>query len=294
MISAPRAIPCRAVFVAQRVSYATNFSDVENQGLACRISLSHNRAMKYGYARVSTDDQNTALQRAALQRAGCTTIFTDEGLSGATVKRPALTRCLKALRPGDTLIVWKLDRLGRNLRDLITLLDALRTQGIKFHSLTEHIDTETAAGRAMWQMIGVLAELERSLITERTRAGVQAAKQRGVQFGPKPKLTPQQITHARAPPRPGRARTRDRRAVQGAPGDALPGPGRLGRPPPGLGDTLLCRVSRALHLQADSGGDRLAKPRTLVCRVAPGQLDAAWGWGSPLDARLQGWHAHRV
>jgi DNA invertase Pin-like site-specific DNA recombinase len=101
--------------------------------------------MKYGYARVSTDDQNTALQRAALQRAGCTTIFTDEGLSGATVKRPALTRCLKALRPGDTLIVWKLNRLGRNLCDLITLLDALRTQGIHFQSLTEHIDTR--AGR---------------------------------------------------------------------------------------------------------------------------------------------------
>jgi DNA invertase Pin-like site-specific DNA recombinase len=77
------------------------------------------------------------------------------------------------------------------------LLDELRTQGIHFQSLTEHIDTETAAGRAMWQMIGVLAELERSLITERTRAGVQAAKQRGVQFGPKPKLTPQQMTHAR-------------------------------------------------------------------------------------------------
>ena len=153
--------------------------------------------MKYGYARVSTDDQNTALQLAALKKAGCKTIFKDEGLSGATVKRPALTRCLKVLRPGDTLIVWKLDRLGRNLRDLITLLDELRTQGIKFRSLTEHIDTETAAGRAMWQMIGVLAELERSLITERTRAGVQAAKQRGVPFGPKPKLTPQQITHAR-------------------------------------------------------------------------------------------------
>src|SRR5438132_11524511 len=153
--------------------------------------------MKYGYARVSTDDQNTALQLAALKKAGCKTIFKDEGLSGATVKRPALTRCLKALCPGDTLIVWKLDRLGRNLRDLITLLDELRTPGIKFRSLTEHIDTETAAGRAMWQMIGVLAELERSLITERTRAGVQAAKQRGVQFGPKPKLTPQQIKHAR-------------------------------------------------------------------------------------------------
>src|SRR6516162_94304 len=153
--------------------------------------------MKYGYARVSTDDQNTALQRAALKRAGCKTIFTDEGLSGATVKRPALTRCLKALRSGDTLIVWKLDRLGRNLRDLITLLDALRTQGIKFRSLTEHIDTETAAGRAMWQMIGVLAELERSLIAERTRAGVIAAKRWGVKFGRKRKLTAQQIGHAR-------------------------------------------------------------------------------------------------
>ena len=154
--------------------------------------------MNYGYARVSTDDQNPALQLSALQKAGCTTIFKDEGLSGATVKRPALTRCLKDLRPGDTLIVWKLDRLGRSLRDLITLLDDLRARGIQFQSLTEHIDTETAAGRAMWQMIGVLAELERSLITERTRAGVTAAKQRGVTFGPKPKLTAQQITHARA------------------------------------------------------------------------------------------------
>jgi DNA invertase Pin-like site-specific DNA recombinase len=118
-------------------------------------------------------------------------------LSGATTKRPALIRCLKALRPGDTLIVWKLDRLGRSLRDLITMLDELRTQGVKFRSLTEHIDTETAAGRAMWQMIGVMAEMERSLIAERTRAGVKAAKSRGVKFGRKPKLTPLQITHAR-------------------------------------------------------------------------------------------------
>src|SRR5215475_14598270 len=106
------------------------FSIVENQGLARRISLSHNDSMKYGYARISTDDQNTALQLAALKRAGCKTIFTDEGISGVTVKCPALTRCLKALRPGDTLIVWKLDCLGRGLRDLITLLDALRAQGI--------------------------------------------------------------------------------------------------------------------------------------------------------------------
>ena len=112
--------------------------------------------MKYGYARVSTDDQNPALQLEALRKAGCKTIFKDEGLSGATVKRLALLRCLKALQSGDTLTVWKLDRLGRSLRDLITMLDDLRTRGVKFHSLTEAIETTTPTGRAMWQMIGVL------------------------------------------------------------------------------------------------------------------------------------------
>ncbi len=153
--------------------------------------------MKYGYARVSTDDQNPALQLAALKAAGCKTVFKDDGLSGATTKRPALLRCLKNLEHGDTLIVWKLDRLGRSLRDLITMLDDLKQRGVKFRSLTEAIDTETPTGRHMWQIIGVLAELERSLISERTRAGVKAAKGRGVKFGRKPKLTPQQITHAR-------------------------------------------------------------------------------------------------
>ena len=153
--------------------------------------------MRYGYARVSTDDQNSALQLAALKKAGCKTIFKDEGISGATTKRPSLLRCLKTLQEGDTLIVWKLDRLGRSLRDLIAMLDELRSRGVKFHSLTEHIDTETPTGRAMWQMIGVLAELERSMITERTRAGVKAAQRRGVKFGRKPKMTPQQVAHAR-------------------------------------------------------------------------------------------------
>ena len=120
--------------------------------------------MKYGYARVSTDDQNTALQIAALKKAGCKTLFKDEGISGATTKRPALLRCLKTLQSGDTLIVWKLDQLGRSLRDLICMLDNFKQRGIKFKSLTEAIDTDTPTGRAMWQMIGVLAELERSLI----------------------------------------------------------------------------------------------------------------------------------
>ena len=152
--------------------------------------------MKYGYARVSTEDQNPAMQLAALKKAGCKTVFKDE-VTGAHVNRPALARCLKKLETGDTLIVWKLDRLGRSLRDLITMLDDFRSTGIRFKSLTEAIDTETPTGRAMWQMIGVLAELERSLIVERTRAGVKAAQKRGVKFGRKVKLTPDRVAHAR-------------------------------------------------------------------------------------------------
>jgi len=110
-------------------------------------------------------------------------IFKDAGKSGATTKRPALLRCRKKLEPGDTLIVWKLNRLGRSLRDLITMLDDLKKQGVKFRSPTEHIGTETPTGRAMWQLIGVLAELQRSLISERTRAGAADTRARGVKFG---------------------------------------------------------------------------------------------------------------
>ena len=152
--------------------------------------------MKYGYARVSTEDQNPALQLAALKKAGCVKTFRDE-VTGAHVRRPALTRCLKTLETGDTLIVWKLDRLGRGLRDLIHMLDDFKQRGIRFKSLTEAIDTETPTGRAMWRMIGVLAELERSLMAERTRAGVKAAQRRGVKFGRKVKLTPGRLAHAR-------------------------------------------------------------------------------------------------
>ena len=152
--------------------------------------------MKIGYCRVSTDDQNPDLQLAALKRAGCRRIFTDKA-TGAHVKRPELVKCLKALDAGDTLIVWKLDRLGRSLRDLIALLDDLKARGVAFRSLTEAIDTATATGRAMWQMVGILAELERSLIQERTKAGRAAAVARGVKMGRKPKLSPQQVAHAR-------------------------------------------------------------------------------------------------
>src|SRR5215831_18790285 len=152
--------------------------------------------MKIGYCRVSTDDQNPDLQLAALKRAGCKQIFTDKA-TGAHIKRPELAKCLKALKAGDVLIVWKLDRLGRSLHDLIGLLDDLKTRGVAFRSVTESIDTATPTGRAMWQMVGILAELERSLIHERIKAGRAAAQARGVKMGRKPKLTTRQVTHAR-------------------------------------------------------------------------------------------------
>lgn len=139
---------------------------------------------------------NPALQLTALKKAGCKTVFKDE-VTGAHVNRPALQRCLKALQSGDTLIVWKLDRLGRSLRDLIAMLDDFKRREVKFRSLTESIDTESPTGRAMWQIIGVLAELERSLIAERTSAGLAAAKRRGVKLGRKPKLTPALTARAR-------------------------------------------------------------------------------------------------
>src|SRR6266446_6811414 len=152
--------------------------------------------MKIGYCLVSTDDQNPALQLTALKRAGCRRIFTDKA-TGAHVKRPELAKCLKALKAGDVLIVWKLDRQGRSLHDLIGLLDDLKTRGVAFRSVTESIDTATPTGHAMWQMVGILAELERSLIQERTKAGRAAAQARGVKMGRKPLLSAQQVAHAR-------------------------------------------------------------------------------------------------
>jgi len=152
--------------------------------------------MKYGYARVSTDDQKADLQINALKKAGCDYIFTDT--SGGTVKkRPELTRCLEFLRAGDVLIVWKLDRLGRSLSHLVTVLSDLQERGVAFKSLTEAIDTESAAGRLMGHILGALAEFERALIVERTQAGLKAAKKRGTKLGRKPSLSDDQRKHAR-------------------------------------------------------------------------------------------------
>lgn len=136
-----------------------------------------------GYARVSTGEQNLRLQIDALQAAGCERIFRDKGVSGKTAERPGLSRALSALRPGDVLVVWRLDRLGRSLRHLIELIHDLSEVGNGFQSLSETIDTGSATGRLFLHLMGALAEFERSLISERTRAGLEAARRRGKRLG---------------------------------------------------------------------------------------------------------------
>ena len=154
--------------------------------------------MLVGYARVSTDDQDLSLQRDALLAADCERIFTDT-MSGAKVERPGLGEALAFCRPGDTLVVWRLDRLGRSLTNLIELLNALAEREIGFRSLSEQIDTTTSGGKLVFHIFGALAEFERELIRERTRAGLAAARARGRQGGrPKKLASPQQLAMARS------------------------------------------------------------------------------------------------
>lgn len=153
--------------------------------------------MRIGYARVSTGEQSLALQRAALHAAGCARVFADKGVSGALAKRPALEAALAAVRRGDVLVVWKLDRLGRSLPHLLELVGRLEAEGAAFCSLTEAIDTATPGGELIFHVMGALAQFERALIVERTRAGMRAAREQGRRPGPKPKLTPEQLAHAR-------------------------------------------------------------------------------------------------
>lgn len=152
--------------------------------------------MKFGYARVSTDDQSLDLQREALHAAGCDHIFEDHGVSGAGFSRPGLTQVLERLSPGDTLIVWKLDRLGRSLLDLVETIDALAARKIEFYSLTECIDTRSPGGRLIFHIMAALAEFERALIGERTRAGMRAARAKGHHIGRPPALSETQRLEA--------------------------------------------------------------------------------------------------
>lgn len=153
--------------------------------------------MIYGYARTSTDDQNIDLQISALKKLGCDRIFKDGGVSGATIRRASLETVMKLLEEGDTLAVWKLDRLGRSLKDILYLLDKLHESGVAFVSVTENIDTNTPMGKAMMQMTAVFAELERSMIAERTKAGLKEAVARGVKLGRKEKLSYRQAQAAK-------------------------------------------------------------------------------------------------
>src|ERR671933_242256 len=144
--------------------------------------------MLVGYARVSTTDQTLDLQHDTLTKAGCTKIFADTA-SGAQTERKGLTDALSYVRSGDTLVVWKLDRLGRSLKDLITRITELETRKIGFKSLTEQIDTTTSGGKLIFHIFGALAEFERDIIRERTNAGLQAARARG-RHGGRPKAKP--------------------------------------------------------------------------------------------------------
>jgi DNA invertase Pin-like site-specific DNA recombinase len=142
--------------------------------------------MFIGYARVSTHDQTLNLQKDALAKAGVTRIFTDTA-SGAKVERKGLDAALNYVRSGDTLVVWRLDRLGRSLKDLITTMTNFSERGIGFKSLTEQIDTTTSGGKLIFHIFGALAEFERNLIWERTQAGLTAARARG-RTGGRPKV----------------------------------------------------------------------------------------------------------
>lgn len=153
-------------------------------------------AYTYGYARVSTLEQDPELQRSALADAGCDEIYTDHA-SGGLISRPQLDVLLRQLRAGDTLVVWRLDRLGRTLKHLVELVGELGERGVAFRSLTEAIDTTTPAGRLLFHIMASLAEFERHLIRERSMAGLAAARARGRFGGRPPKMTPAKIATAR-------------------------------------------------------------------------------------------------
>jgi DNA invertase Pin-like site-specific DNA recombinase len=168
--------------------------------VAISISASHNLVSKrtgrlIGLARVSTDEQNLALQRDALLKAGCDLIF-EECISGAAANRPELEKCLAELSKGDVLVVWKLDRLGRSLIDLLQIVRDLEHRGVQFQSLSDSIDTTTPAGALFFAISGAFAEYERSQIKERVKAGIAAARSRGAHLGRRRALSSSAMDHA--------------------------------------------------------------------------------------------------
>lgn len=152
--------------------------------------------MLIGYARVSTDEQELALQRDALEAAGCERTFTDQ-MTGTRADRPGLKEALSHLRDGDVFVVWKLDRVGRSLKHIVEFVTDLESRSVQFRTLTEAIDTTTPAGRFFFHVMAALAQMERDLIVERTQAGLAAARARGRQGGRPRKLDDERLKHAR-------------------------------------------------------------------------------------------------
>lgn len=152
--------------------------------------------MLIGCAHVSTQDQNLDLQIDALTKAGCKKVF-DDKISGSRAERPGLAKALEMLREGDTLTVWKLDRLGRSVKNLVDLVGELHKQGVQFKSLTDAIDTGTPSGRFFFHVMASLAEMERELTVERTRAGLEVARQLGRKGGRKRQMTDSKIESAK-------------------------------------------------------------------------------------------------
>jgi len=150
--------------------------------------------MLIGYARVSTDDQSLDLQNDALEAAGCERVYRDKA-SGVRTDRPGLKQALEDIRAGDTLVVWRLDRLGRSLKDLIARAEALEEKGVGLKSLQESIDTNSTGGRLVFHLFGALAEFERNLVRERTQAGLAAARARGRLGGRRKRLDPAKRRH---------------------------------------------------------------------------------------------------
>ena len=149
--------------------------------------------MKIGYARVSTTDQNLDLQTDALKAAGCEKIFSDRGVSGAKTERPGLDKMLDQIRKGDILVIWKLDRLGRSLSHLLSIIENLKQKGVDFASVQDGFDTSTASGKMVFSVIGAMAEYERNLTRERTMAGLAAARARGRMGGHPKSLDESQV-----------------------------------------------------------------------------------------------------
>src|SRR5690606_38142185 len=154
--------------------------------------------MLIGYARVSTDEQNLELQLDALKRAGCRKIYQDAGVSGTVALRPGLEKAFAALRTGDTLVVWRLDRLGRSLGHLIQTIGQLEKRSVDFRCLTETIESSSSGGRYVFQLMGAMAEFEHALIRERTRAGMKVARSNGRPIGRPPLLTSEQREEIRS------------------------------------------------------------------------------------------------